>query len=349
MSGHVRRRLMVSSNKSLLHEIQSLIESAHRRVATIVNAELALLYWRIGVKIRKEILKEKRADYGEKIVTTLSKQLIPHYGEGFGSRNLFRMIKFSECFPGENIVTTLSAQLGWSHFVEILPVKDPLARDFYAEICRIERWSVRMLRDRISSMLFERTAVSRKPKAFIKKELSLLRETGRMTPDLVFRDPYVLDFLKLKDTHNEKDMESLILRELESFILELGAGFSFVARQKRITVDGEDYYLDLLFYHRNLGRLIAIELKLDKFRAEYKGQMELYLRWLNKYERRAGEPHPLGLILCAGKSEEQIELLELGKSGIRAAEYLTDLPSRKTLEKKLRQAIRLARERLLAE
>jgi hypothetical protein len=136
---------------------------------------------------------------------------------------------------------------------------------------------------------------------------------------------------------------------MESFILELGAGFSFVARQKRITVDNEDYYLDLLFFHRKLKRLIAIELKLGKFKAAYKGQMELYLRWLEKYEKEPGEEIPLGLILCAGKTSEQIELLQLDKSGIKVAEYMTELPNRELLEQKLHKAVELARNRLEAK
>ncbi len=247
------------------------------------------------------------------------------------------------------IVVTLSRQLSWSHFVGILPIKDDLQRDFYAEMCRIERWSVRTLRKKIDGMLYERTAISKKPEELVKKELSALRDEDRLTPDLVFRDPYFLDFLGLKDTFSEKDLETAILREMESFILEIGIGFSFVARQKRVTVDNEDYYLDLLFFHRKLKRLIAIELKLGKFKAAYKGQMELYLRWLEKYEKEPGEETPLGLILCAGKTSEQIELLQLNKSGIKVAEYMTELPKRELLEQKLHKAVELARKRLEAK
>jgi len=336
-----------SNSKKIVEDIRNLIESTRGRVATVVNAELTLLYWRIGARIHKEILKERRADYGKQIVLTLSAQLITDYGRSFDVKNLWRMVQFTERFPDEKIVVTLSRQLSWSHFISILPVKNSLARDFYAEMCRVERWSVRTLRNKIDGMLFERTALSKKPEKLARIEMANLRKEDKLTPDLVFRDPYFLDFLGLKGAYQEKDIETAILRELESFILELGTGFSFIARQKRITIDGEDYYLDLLFYHRNLQRLIVIELKLGKFKAEYKGQMELYLRWLDKYERKISEEHPLGLILCAGKSEEQIELLELSKSGIRVAQYLTELPPREILEKKLRQAIKTARERLI--
>ena len=293
-------------------------------------------------------MKGKRAEYGKEILATLSQELTKEYGNGFSYSALTRMVRFVEVFPKKKIVSTLSQQLSWSHFKEILPLKKPFQRDFYAEMCRIERWSVRTLRKKIDGMLYERTAISKKPDKLIEKDLAVLREEDRLTTDLVFRDPYFLDFLGLKDTYSEKDLETAILREMESFILELGAGFSFVARQKRITVDNEDYYLDLLFFHRKLKRLISIELKLGKFKAAYKGQMELYLRWLEKYENEPGEKTPLGLILCAGKASEQIELLELDKSGIRAAEYMTELPKRELLKQKLHKAVESARKRLEA-
>jgi len=230
--------------------------------------------------------------------------------------------------------------------VELIPIADPLKREFYAEMCRLERWSVRTLRAKIAGMFYERTAISRKPAALAKQELKALQEEDRLTPDLVFRDPYLLDFLGLKDTYGERDLEAAIVHELERFLTELGSDFAFLARQKRITIDGEDYYLDLLFYHRRLRRLVAIELKLGRFQASDKGQMELYLRWLETHEQQPAEYPPIGLILCANKSAEHVELLQLEKSGIRVAEYLTELPPRKVLEQKLHQAIRLAREQL---
>jgi len=336
----------IQISDSLFHDLRSLIIEARQDVARSVNSALVMLYWRVGQRIGKDILKEERADYGEKIVSTLSTQLVKEFGMGFAEKNLRRMVQFAEVFPEEQIVVTLSRQLSWSHFVAIIPLDDSLKSDFYAEMCRIERWSVRTLREKIFGMLFERTALSKKPVELAKQELIKLREEDKLTPDLVFRDPYFLDFLGLKDTYSEKDLETAILRELEAFILELGAGFSFVARQKRITVDDEDYYLDLLFYHRKLRRLVAIDLKLGKFQAADKGQMELYLRWLEKYEQQRGEDSPIGLILCADKSEEQIKLLQLDKSGIRVAAYLTELPPRKLLQKKLHEAILLARLRL---
>ena len=214
------------------------------------------------------------------------------------------MIQFHECFPDLEIVATLSRHLSWSHFMEIIPLKTDLERDFYAQMCRIEKWSVRTLRKKIQSMLFERTAISKKPEELARKELQALTENDRLSPDLVFQNPYVLDFLGLKDTFLEKDLEQAILNKLEHFLLELGRGFAFLERQKRMIIDGQDYELDLLFYHRKLKRLIAIDLKIGKFKAEYSCQMELYLRWLEKHETEADEGQPIGLILCAEGNTE---------------------------------------------
>jgi predicted nuclease of restriction endonuclease-like (RecB) superfamily len=214
-------------------------------------------------------------------------------------------------------------------------------------MCRIERWSVRTLRRKIGGMLYERTALSKKPAKLAEMELKQLHEEDKLTPDLVFRDPYLLDFLGLKDTYAEKDLESAILREMEAFILELGVGFAFVTRQKRMTIDGKDYHLDLLFYHRKLRRLVAIDLKIGDFEAGDKGQMELYLAWLKRHECEAGEAEPLGLILCAGKSEQHVELLELHKSRIHVATYWTEVLPKEQLERKLHEAVRLARASLM--
>jgi predicted nuclease of restriction endonuclease-like (RecB) superfamily len=328
----------------LLGDIRVLIELARGRVAMVANSELVMLYWYIGHRIRQDILKEERAEYGQQLIMELARQLTTKFRSGFAEKSLRRMIQFAEVFPDEKIVAALSRQLGWSHFVALIPLKNDLQRDFYAEMCRIERWSIRTLRAKIGGMLFERTAISGKPAQLIRQELDLLHDEDRMTPDLVFRDPYLLDFLGLWDTYSEKDLEMAILREMERFILELGLGLSFVARQKRLSVDNEDYYLDLLFYHRKMRRLVAIDLKLGNFQAADKGQMELYLRWLEKYDREPGEESPLGLILCAGKSREHVELLQLEQSGIRVAEYLTELPPREVLERKLHEAILYARE-----
>jgi predicted nuclease of restriction endonuclease-like (RecB) superfamily len=339
--------LAVATNpdETLVVELRQLIHEARHQATATVNAALTLLYWRVGDRIRRELVGTERAGYGEQIVATVSHQLVAEFGRGFERSNLTRMMKFAEVFPDEGISATLSHQLSWSHFRELLPLNKPLQRDFYAEMSRLEGWSVRTLRGRIDSMLYERTALSRKPDELAKQELDSLHSKGQVGPALVLKDPYILDFLDLKDHYVERDFEDAILRELESFLLELGAGFSFVARQKRIQLDGEDFYIDLLFYNRKLKRLVVVELKQGVFRAEYKGQMELYLRWLTKYEREADEAQPLGIILCTGASRRQIELLELDAAGIHVAEYLTELPSQEVLERKLQDAIAAARLR----
>jgi len=324
----------------LISTIKEMVEQAKDNVVLNVNSELVLLNWKIGKLIKSHILMNERSEYGEKIVATLSQQLSVEFGRGFATSNLFRMIKFFEAFPNYEIVATLSPQLGWSHFVELIPMTDPLKREFYAEICASERWSVRVLRERIQGMLFERTTISKKPQLTIKNDLEALRTTGKLSKNLVFRDPYLLEFLGLEDTYSESDLEKAILRDLEKFLLELGSDFTFVARQKRITIGGDDFYIDLLFFHRSLRRLVLIELKLGKFQASHKGQVELYLRWLDKHERKEGEESPLGIILCAEKHHEQIELLELDSGDIHVAEYLT-----KPLEKILKKQLQLAVEK----
>ena len=341
----------VASAKSpadLLQDVRELIVSTRQTVARGVNAALVLLHWKVGERIRRDVLKQKRAGYGEEIVSTLSRQLAAEFGGGFAEKNLRRMIQFAELFPDGEIVATLSRELGWSHFVELLPLKKHLQREFYAEMCRVERWSVRTLRQKVDGMLYERTALSKKPDNLVEQEIEKLRVEDQLSPDLVFRDPYFLDFLGLQGAFSEKDLETAILRDLERFLVELGSDFGFLARQKRIVVDGDDFYLDLLFFHRRLRRLVAIELKLGKFAPTDIGQMEFYLRWLEKHEIRPGEEAPIGLILCAGKSDERVELLELESRGIRIAEYLTELPPRDLLARKLHDVGQLAQSRLEA-
>ncbi len=329
----------------LVAELRQMIADGQQQAAVAVNVALTLLYWGVGDRIRHEVLQNERAGYGEQIVVTLSRQLEAEFGRGYSDKNLRRMVQFAEAFPDREIVVTLARQLSWSHFQALLPLSKPLQREFYAEMSRVEGWSVRTLRGRIDSMLYERTALSRKPDELARIELATLREKGELGPALVLKDPYVLDFLGVRDHYHERDVEDAVLREMELFLLEMGAGFSFVARQKRIQLDGDDFYIDLLFYNRKLKRLIAVELKQGVFRAEYKGQMELYLRWLARYEREEGEAMPLGIILCGGASAKQIELLELDAAGIHVAEYLTILPPRDELERKLRDATHAARQR----
>ena len=333
-------------NTPLIDEIKTIIQEGRQQVAQAINAGLTATYWHIGERIQKDILQNNRAEYGEQVVATLSRHLTEEFGKGWSVAQLRHCLHFAETFPDFQIVYTLCRQLSWSHFRMIMYRSTELERAFYAEMCRLEKWSVRTLRSKIDSMLFERTAISKKPEELAKQELAQLQEEDQLSPDLVFRDHYVLDFLGLKDTYSEKDLEAAILSELEKFILELGVGFTFAARQKRMVIDNSDFYLDLLFYHRKLRRLVAIELKIGEFKAAYKGQMELYLRWLEKYETEANEEQPIGLILCAQGNAEQIELLQLDKANIKVAEYITQYLPKELLAKKLHDFAQSAKQQL---
>ena len=335
-----------ASQESLIQDLRQIIEQARGHVAATANYALTMMYWHIGERINREVLGNHRADYGKQIVSAVSTQLQTEYGKkGFETRSIWRMMQFAQLFPDYKIVSAVSTQITWSHVVEILPLKDELQREFYLTLAASERWSIRQLRKEIDGMLYERTAIATKPDELIKKELSTLRDDNVMSPDLVFKSPYFLEFTGLKGMYSEKSLEDCLVAHLEQFIIELGNGFSFVARQKRMIIDGEDFYLDLLFYHRRLHRLIAIDLKKGRFKAEYKGQMELYLRWLEQNEMEPGEESPLGLLLCTEGSEEQIELLQLDKAGIKVAKYLTELPPRHVLMHQIQKSLEAAKAR----
>jgi len=340
---------VIKSIQPIAADIKKLIEKSRQNVALAVNAEITLLYWHIGKRINGEVLKNNRAEYGKQIVATLARQLTEEYGKGWGEKHLRQCVQFANVFPDEQIVYALRRELSWTHLRSLIYMEDPLKREFYIEISKLEKWSSRQLKERIQSMLYERTAISRKPEQTILNDLNELKNEQKLSADLVFRDPYFLDFLGLSDTHSEKDLETSIIVELQRFIIELGSDFAFMARQKRIIIDNRDYYIDLLFYHRRLKCLIAIDLKIGEFEAAYKGQMELYLRYLEKYEQVEDENTPIGLILCTGKNEEHIELLQLDKSNIRVADYLTVLPPKKLLQEKLHKAIEIAQQRIRAK
>lgn len=320
---------------SLVSELSQLIEQGKQEIAVQVNSTMTMVFWQVGKRINSEILENERAEYGKNIVPTVSSQLVEHYGRSFGTKNLHRMMQFAEIYPEVQIVVSLTRQLSWTHFMTLLPLKSDEERKFYAKKIAEEKWSTRYTRKQIERKAFERKEIANSQLPATKSEMQH-----------TFKDPYFLDFLGLKEGYLENDLEAAILKELEYFILELGKGFAFVERQKRMIIDGDDFYLDLLFYHRKLKRLVAIELKIGKFKAAYKGQMELYLKWLNKYEKQEGEEFPIGLILCAEASSEQIELLGMQKDGIMVAEYWTDLPPKKELEQKIHNALIAARERI---
>lgn len=331
---------------NLLQTVRQLIEESRRSVALTVNVELTTLNYHVGEQINQEVLKDSRAEYGNRVVKELSKRLVSEYGQGWSEKHLRHCIRFVSVFPDFSIVSTLRRQLSWTHLKTLIYVDNQLKREFYIEMCKLERWSSRQLQERIQSMLYERTAISKKPENAIINDLQQLKNEHKLNPDLVFRDPYFLDFLGLKDAYSEKDLETSIIVELQRFIIEMGSDFAFMARQKRITIDHRDYFIDLLFYHRRLKCLVVVDLKMGEFEAGFKGQMELYLRFLEKYEKVEGENDPIGLILCSGKSSEHIELMQLDKSNIRVADYLTALPSQQLLQEKLHKAVEIARHKL---
>lgn len=325
----------ITLHKNLFTELSHLIEQSQKQVVSYANSTLTILFWQVGKRINEDILGNERATYGKQIVPLIANELEQKYGRNFTEKNIRRMMQFAQEFPSFEIVVPLARQLSWSHFLILIPLKSEESRMFYADLAISERLGKRDLRKQIALKTFERTQIA-----------NLQIQRSEILPLNTFKDPYLLDFLGLRSDYLEKDIETAILHKLEAFILELGKGFAFVERQKRMIIDGEDFYLDLLFFHRKLKRLIAIELKLGKFQAKHKGQMELYLKWLNKHERQEGEESPIGLILCAENSREQVELLEIHKDNIMVAEYWTELPPKHELEKQLHQALIEAREQL---
>jgi len=319
----------------LFTSVSGLIEEARKTLACQASNTTVFLFWRIGQQINSEILNNQRAEYGQKVVPSLAAKLSASYGRSFEARNLRRMMQFAEQFPDFEIVAPLAPQLSWSHIIAVLPLKTPEARLFYLGEVATRQLGRRDLRQLIARKAFERKEIAN----------AQLTEVSAIPLD-TFKDPYLLDVLGLHDGYLEADLEAAILRELESFILELGGGFAFVERQKRMIIDGEDFYLDLLFFHRRLKRLVAVELKIGKFEARHKGQMELYLGWLNRFERQEGENSPIGLILCAEKSREQIELLQLEQDNIMVAEYWTVFPARPVFERKIHALLMSAREQM---
>jgi len=327
-----------SQYQGLYANIRQLIGEARSTVVKQVNQTLTITYWQVGKQIQTQVLDNSRAEYGKQTIQQLSQQLIDEFGKGFTYSSLTRMAKCYQAFPDEKIVATLSQQLSWSHFVELIKLDNDIQREFYAQMSNHESWSVRILRERINGMLFERSAIAKQPEQVIRQELAKLEQADASIA-LHLKDPYLLDFLDLQDNFSEKDLENAILHKLEHFILELGSDFAFMARQKRLQIGGNDYYLDLLFYHRKLKRLVLIELKLGEFKPEYKGQVELYLKWLAKHEQQADENPPIAILLCSSKDNEVVELMDLEQDDIHVSEYWLQLPSKAVLQAKLDKAI----------
>jgi predicted nuclease of restriction endonuclease-like (RecB) superfamily len=325
--------------------IETLIEKAGRSIAVYLNAEISRLYWSIGNYIITEMQYETYSQHGQQILATLSQKLTEKFGKGYTYSALTRMIKVADTY-NEEMFATVSRKLSWSHFIELVAIENPAKRLFYQQMCILENWSVRTLRQKEDTMLFERTAIAAKPEDEILQTLQASSNTN-ISPDLVFKSTYVVDFLGLSGYYSEKDLENAILAELEKFILELGQGFAFLERQKSIPVDSVDYSLDLLFYHRKLNCLVAIDLKLGKFKPKYKGQMELYLKYLQKHDRQSHENPPIGLLLCSEGNTEHIELLLLDEENIKVAQYLTALPDKQWFIEKLNKSIAIAQQNVI--
>lgn len=336
---------LLPESTALFNDVCLIIDEARRHVATYVNVEAVMLKWHVGKRIKEDVLFNQRAEYGKEILKTLSEKLTEKYGAGWGLKSLQHCLRAAYTFSEDEIAYALRIQLSWTHLRSLMFMEDTLERQFYMEMCRIEHWDTRTLDEKIDSQLYQRTAISQRPEAVIKRELDELRNADMLNPDIVFRSTYFLDMLGLPDVFSEKDLENSILNQLLEFIKELGSDFTFVDRQKRITVDSEDYFIDLLFFHRGLRRLVAIDLKLGKFKPAYEGQMRLYLRYLNKNDRKPWEEEPIGLILCSEGNTEHIQYFMLdADSDIRVAQYYTDLPSKEILADRLQRAIAIARE-----
>ena len=329
----------------LFNDVCLIIDQARRHVATYVNVEACLMNWHVGKRIKEDVLYNQRAEYGKQILKNLSVKLTERYGTGWGTEKLKHCVRSAYLFSEDDIMYAARTQLTWTHLRSLMSLKDSLERQFYMEMCRIEHWDTRTLDEKIDSQLYQRTAISQRPEEVIRRELKELREEDTLNPDIVFRSTYFLDMLGLPDVFSEKDLENSILNQLLEFIKELGSDFTFVDRQKRSTLDSEDYFIDLLFFHRGLRRLVAIDLKLGKFKPAYEGQMRLYLRYLNKNDRKPWEEEPIGLILCSEGNTEHIQYFMLDDdSDIRVAQYYTELPSKELLADRLQRAIAIARE-----
>jgi predicted nuclease of restriction endonuclease-like (RecB) superfamily len=328
----------------LYSDVYHIVERSRQRLATTINAEICMMHWQIGKRIKDDVLYNQRAEYGKQIVKNLAEQLTQRFGKGWSDRKLLHCIRAAYTFTKDEIVYAVRTQLTWTHLRSLMFIDDQLKRKFYMEMTRLERWDTRTLDQKINSMLYERTALSRKPEEVIKQKLEQIQSTNTLTPDVVFRSSYFLDAIGLVDVYSEKELEDAILVNLQIFIREMGSDFAFLDRQKRITIDATDYFIDLLFYHRGLKRLVAIDLKLGKFKPAHEGQMLLYLRYLNKNERKEGEESPIGLVLCSEGNTEHIEYLMLEESNVKVAQYFTQLPDKKLLSEKLQHAIAIARD-----
>jgi predicted nuclease of restriction endonuclease-like (RecB) superfamily len=327
----------------LFEGVTEIIDDARTKVAVYVNAQASMTFWNVGKYIIDDLEYQTYSAYGQKILATLSQRLTNRYGKGYTYSALTRMMKVARLYGDREMFATLSQTLTWSHFIELITIKDDTKRLFYQQMGIAEHWSVTQLREKQDEMAYERSLIAAKPDDEIVKTLEGI-SSQNTEPDVVLKSSYILDFLGLSGYYSEEELEDAIAKQLETFILELGQGFAFLERQKRFTIDGTDYYLDLLFYHRKLKRLVAIDLKLGKFKPQYKGQMELYLKYMQKYDMQPDENPPIGLLLCSEGNTEHIELLMLDEDNIKVGQYLTYLPEKQWFLDKLNRSMLIAKE-----
>ena len=339
----IDNKVLGTVSDHLFDGVAAIIDNAKKQVAIYVNTQTSMTFWSVGKYINDDMDYQTYSAYGKKILATLSQRLTTRYGKGFTYSALTRMMKVAHLYNNREMFAMLSQTLSWSHFIELVTIEDPTKRLFYQQMGIAEHWSVQQLRDKQDEMAYERSLIAAKPDDEIVRKLENI--TPQHTdPEVVLKSSYVLDFLGLDGYYTEKELEHAITLQLEKFILELGQGFAFLERQKRFTIDGTDYYLDLLFYHRKLKCLVAIDLKMGKFKPQYKGQMELYLKYMQKNDMQPDENPPIGLLLCSEGNTEHIELMMLDEDRIREAQYLTCLPNKQWLMVKLNRSILIANE-----
>lgn len=352
----------LSAYTTALDELVALMEAARRATARSINAIVTATYWEIGRRIVElEQGGERRAEYGKQIVEQLAKDLGDRFGRGFQKSNLFQMRAFYLTYPAlgqplpspdlsPEIFQTLSGKfpLPWSHYVKLLSVKSPEARAFYETEALRGGWSVRQLNRQINTQYYERTLLSRNKTAMLEKG-SQPRPDDAFTPEEELKDPFVLEFLDLKDEYSENDLEAALIRHIESFLLELGGDFTFVGRQRRLRLGEQWFRIDLLFFHRRLRCLVIIDLKLGEFTYADAGQMHMYLNYAREHWMYAGENPPVGLILCNKKNEAVAHYALEGLSNILAAEYQTTLPDEKLLIAELERTRKVLENRLTGE
>lgn len=317
----------------LLADLRGIITNGRQRAVAAINQELVETYWRIGERVvQEEQQGHERAAYGEQLLERLGRVLGREFGRGFAYSNLANMRQFYQTYPNLHAVRR---ELSWTHFRTLMRLPTPEQREFYGRLAATGRWSSRELDRQIQSLLYARVGLSRKPET-LAPTLPIPRETA-LTYDEAFKDPYVLDFLGLADTYSEKDLEAAIIRKIERFLLELGTGFCFVGRQRRMTIDDKDYSVDLVFYHRVLRCLVLVDLKIGAFEPADVAQMHLYLEWTKRYDKQEDETDPVGLILCGSKGKQVVELLLSGPGNrVKVSQYLL-LDSEDTLKQHLAQ------------